>query len=113
MARTSDYVIEFTGNRRGHDPKFRNQPVASVKKAVARLARGLGIEGFSPHILRHTAASHMVMAGVPLAEVARMLGDSEAMVEKTYAKFSPDYLRRAADALAGETGPRDHERKAR
>ncbi len=44
----------------------------------------------------------MVMAGVPLAEVARMLGDSEAMVEKVYGKHSPDYLRRAADALAGE-----------
>jgi hypothetical protein len=41
-----------------------------------------------------------------------MLGDSEATTERVYGKWSPDYLRRAADALAGETGPREH-RKAK
>jgi hypothetical protein len=43
----------------------------------------------------------MVMAGVPFAEVAKMLGDTVEMIEKVYGRFSPDYLRRAADALAG------------
>jgi hypothetical protein len=48
----------------------------------------------------------MVMAGVPMVEIARMLGDTVAMIESTYGKHSPDFLRSAADALAGEPGPR-------
>ncbi|MCL2473331.1 MAG: integrase [Alphaproteobacteria bacterium] len=49
--------------------------------------------------MRHTAATWLVMEGVPLREVARLLGNSEAMVEKVYGKHSPDYLRRAVSAL--------------
>ncbi len=90
--RTTDHVIEY-----------HSAPVRSIKTGFRRACQDAGIAECSPHILRHTAASHMVMAGVPLAEVARMLGDTEAIVEKVYGKHSPDYLRRAADALAGET----------
>jgi len=42
------------------------------------------------------------MARVPMIEIARMLGDTVAMVEQVYGKHSPDFLRSAADALAGE-----------
>jgi hypothetical protein len=37
---------------------------------------------------------------VPLREVARLLGNSEAMVEKVYGKHPPDYLRRTVNALS-------------
>jgi len=39
------------------------------------------------------------MDGVPLREVARLLGNSEKMVKEVYGKHSPDYLRRAVNAL--------------
>jgi hypothetical protein len=39
------------------------------------------------------------MDGVPLAEVARLLGDSEKTVERVYGKHAPDFLRRAVDSL--------------
>jgi integrase len=90
-----------------HVIEFRGKPVASVKNGFAAACHRAGIEDCSPHVLRHSAASNMVMLGVPLREVARMLGDSEAMVERVYGKHSPDYLRRAADALAGDLGPRE------
>jgi integrase len=83
----SDNVIEYKG-----------MPVSSVKKAFARLCQDNRIEG-SPHILRHTAATWLVMDGVPLAEVARLLGDSEKTVEKVYGKHAPDYLQRAVKSL--------------
>jgi integrase len=86
----TDYVIEFRGN-----------PVASVKTAFKAACRRAGIEDCSPHVLRHSAATHMAEAGVPMAQIARMLGDTEAIVEKVYAKFSPDYLRVAAASLVG------------
>ena len=51
------------------------------------------IKGGSFHILRHTAASHYVMAGVPLAVVAQNLGHADTrMTEKHYAHLGPSYI---------------------
>jgi len=101
LAAVTEHVIEFRGRR-----------VASVKNGFSAACRRAGIDDCSPHVLRHSAATHMVMAGVPMVEIARMLGDSVAMVEQVYGKHSPDFLRGAADALAGEVGPRER-RKAK
>jgi len=46
--------------------------------------------GISPHVIRHTAATHMARNGVPLWKIAKILGNTLAMVEKVYAKWSPD-----------------------
>ncbi len=89
------HVVEWHGKR-----------LLSVKRGFAAACARAGIEGCSPHVLRHTAATHMVMARVPLAEIARLLGDSEEMVERVYGKHSPDYLKDATDALAGDVAPR-------
>ncbi len=83
----SDYVVEYHGKK-----------VACVRISFTRLCRENGIKA-SPHALRHTAATWLVMDGVPLSEVARLLGNSEAMVEQVYGKHSPDYLRRAVGVL--------------
>lgn len=88
---TCDAVVEFAGG-----------PVASVKTGFNAACRRAGLAGVTPHTLRHTAASWMVAGGVPLAEVARYLGDSEKMIEKVYGKHSPDYLRGAAKVLGGK-----------
>lgn len=86
-ART-DTVIEYGG-----------EGVAAIKKAFGRAVERAGIEPCGPHDLRRTAATWMVERGVPLAEVARYLGDSEKMVERVYGKHSPDYLAGAVAAL--------------
>lgn len=86
LAQTS-HVIEYNG-----------KPTHSVKKSFSGLCRACGIKA-SAHALRHTAATWMVMDGVPLSEVARLLGDSEKTVETVYGKHSPDYLRRAVKSL--------------
>lgn len=57
--------------------------------------------GISPHVLRHTAATHMARRGVPLWKVAKILGNTLAMVEKVYAKHCPDDLREAVDMISG------------
>ena len=91
----TDHVIEWNGRR-----------VYSIRRGFTQACVRAGLVDVTPHVLRHSAASYMVMAGVPIGEVARMLGDTIKTVEATYAKHAPDYLRRAADALAGEMGPR-------
>lgn len=56
--------------------------------------------GISPHVLRHTAATHMARRGVPLWIIAKILGNSLRMVEKVYAKHAPDDLRDAMDLIS-------------
>ncbi len=89
-AALSDYVIEYAG-----------RPVRSVKRAFAAAARRAELPaGTSPHVLRHSAAVHMAERGVPMSEISQYLGQSSTSVtERVYARFSPDYLRRAAGAL--------------
>lgn len=57
--------------------------------------------GISPHTLRHTAATHMARRGVPLFAIAKVLGNSVAMVEKVYAKWSPDNPEGTVDMISG------------
>lgn len=84
----SDHLIEFRG-----------RPVKNVHNGFNAACARAELVGVTPHILRHSAATWMVMDGVPLAEVARVLGDTEAVVEKVYAKHTPGYLARATNAL--------------
>lgn len=85
----SDRVVEWAG-----------RPVLSVKRGLASAARKARVGKVSPHLLRHTAAVHMVEAGVPMEEVAQYLGHSDVSVTRSvYARFSPEFLRGAAAAL--------------
>jgi integrase len=80
-----------------------SDPLGIVKRA----ADTAGLEDVSPHVLRHTAATHMVRRGIPLWKVAKILGNSLAMVERVYAHHCPDDLREAVDTITGramETG---------
>lgn len=61
--------------RRQHTP---------VRQAWAVFLRRLGLPYRSPHQLRHSVATALVSAGVPLGDVARYLGDSVQVVVSTY-----------------------------
>ena len=88
---TCPYVIE-------HGSK----PVASIKTGFRAAVRRSGLLGVSPHILRHSAATWLAMGGIPLEQIARLLGHTDPRITaRTYAKFSPDYLKSAVDALSG------------
>ncbi len=90
-AATCPYVIEYAG-----------KPVASLKTATRGAAKRAGLPGITPHILRHTAATWMAMAGVPMEEIGRLLGHRDVRTTwRIYAKYSPDYLRGAIAALSG------------
>ncbi len=84
----TDHVIERHG-----------KAVDDIKNGFAAACGRAGIEGATPNTLRHTAATWMAMAAVPMRDIARTLGDSEATTEKHYAKYHPDYLRSATGAL--------------
>jgi integrase len=97
MAQT-EWVIEYNGG-----PIKGRQ---GVRQAVVAAARRAKLADVTPYVLRHSAAVHMVQAGLPMAEISQFLGHSgTAITERTYARFSPNYLRRASDALSLRKGP--------
>ena len=52
-----------------------------------------------PHDLRRTWASLAVQAGVPIYEVASVLNDDVATVEKHYGVLRPGHLKSAINAV--------------
>ena len=86
-ARQSVNVIERGG-----------KPVASIKKAFAAASERSGVYA-TPYSLRHSAAVWRAEDGVPMAELAQLLGHEDSITtERHYARFSPTYLRKAANA---------------
>lgn len=62
-----------------------------------RFTQAIGMPWVTPHVLRHTFASLAVMAGVPVWDIAQMLGDTIATIEKSYMHLRPGHLARAAN----------------
>lgn len=63
---------------------------------AARIAAGLD-KAVTPHCLRHTRATWLMQAGVPIWEAAGSLGMSVEMLERTYGHHHPDWQKRAAE----------------
>ena len=86
----SIYVVNNNGRR-----------VRDMRKVWGKVIKAAGLEGVTPHTLRHTVATLLVRAGVPLIEVSKLLGHKDSRItERVYAKFSPDYLKKATEALS-------------
>lgn len=72
-----------------------------ANKAGFKAADGRKSTGVYPHLFRHTAATHMARRGVPLFDIAGILGNSLKMVEAVYAKHCPGRLKAAVDQISG------------
>ena len=70
-----------------------------VDNEVGRACRMVGVEGFHPHVTRHTVATRLVSAGIPLFEVAKTLGCTVGVIERTYAHLAPDHGESSARVL--------------
>jgi integrase len=88
------------GARTSHVIEWGGEPIKAVRTALSKAAKRAGVEGVSPHVLRHTAAVWMVEAGKPMDEIAAVLGHRDtATTRKVYARYSPDHLRDTMSAL--------------
>jgi len=84
----SGYVIEYNG-----------ESVLSIRKSFKSACDRAGLEGVMPYTLRHTGATLLAAAGVPMRQIAGMMGHTTQRVTELYAKHSPDFLQDAANAL--------------
>lgn len=74
---------------------------SSLSRSFKRILKNIGINESeaSLHTLRHTYASHLVMAGVDLSTVKKLLGHSRSTTTERYAHLAPEHLKEAAEKL--------------
>jgi len=71
----------------------------NVRKAFKGAKKRAGIVDFRFHDLRHTFASHLVMAGVDLKTIQELLGHKSFEMTLRYAHLSPEHKKAALDIL--------------
>ena len=70
----------------------RSWGASEQRRPLLQASEAARIEGANFHALRHTWASHRVMAGAPLVVVAQVLGHADTrMVDKHYGHLAPNY----------------------
>jgi integrase len=87
--RLTDHVIEWNG-----------ESVRCIRVGFRAACRRAGIDGVTPHTLRHTAASWLEASDVPMEKIARFLGHANPQITRdTYAKPSVESMRGAAEVV--------------
>jgi integrase len=83
------YVIEYFG-----------KPILRIDQSFRRVARDAGLNNVTPHTLRHTSATWMAQANVPMWVISKYLGHtSTRTTERIYAHHNPTFLMEAKQAL--------------
>jgi len=81
---------------------YRGRPVVKLRRSWSsvRIAAGHDARVDGPHILRHTAATWLMQAGVDSAEAADFLGMTPETLWNEYGHHHPDFQETAANAVA-------------
>ena len=72
----------------------------SIGTCFRRASRRAKLPGVTPHTLRHTFASRLVMAGVDLRTVQELGGWQTLAVVERYAHLSPAHKAQAVERIA-------------
>ena len=84
----------FPGKVAGKPMDLRKAWISALKEA--------GIQNFTFHCLRHSAASYMAMSGCSLVEIGILLGHKRLEVTKRYAHLSQKHLSKAVERMNEE-----------
>jgi|SRR3990167_4473754 len=75
------------------------QRYSDVKRSFTSALKKSGIKDFHFHDLRHTFASHLVMAGIDLVTVKELLGHKDLKMTLRYSHLSPSHKLKAVATL--------------
>ncbi len=93
--RRLDSPLLFPGHRNPRKPLVIEAP---WREAIA----AAGIEGFRIHDMRHSCASWLAMAGVPMGTIAEILGHKSLQMTKRYSHLSTEHLAGVLESVTGK-----------
>ncbi len=94
------HLIRWSNQHRGtHVVMFRGKTVESIKTGIRRAAERAGIEGVTPHVLKHTAITWAVAKGLDIEEAAEYFNTSPETIRKHYWHHSPKHQARALEVI--------------
>lgn len=83
----------------GEPRLFPGMTEAKLYRMVRKWGELAGVEDCHPHRFRHYRACWLLRQGLTLFEVAQLLGDSSAVTEKFYAKWTPGQADRVRELV--------------
>lgn len=102
-SQASEWLKKYLSIRLRKETKLKNLFVSSLGRPLTRYevymfvreyGEKAGIEGLSPHILRHSFATHLIQNGADIRLVQKMLGHSDISTTQIYTHLKKDNLQR-------------------
>jgi integrase len=87
------YVVHRNGKRLG-----------DIKEGFAAACERAGMEGVSPHVLKHTAITWTMQNGVDPWQAAGFIATSVETLLRVYGHHHPDFMQEAAEAVGRRPG---------
>lgn len=95
-------LLDSSSNPDSTERVFKTITYAELHYLWQKAKKSIGFEAddqFVPHCLRHTCASRLAQAGVPIVTIKEFMGHKNIQVTMRYAHLSPNQLDRAKEAL--------------
>jgi integrase len=82
------WAVEYQGAR-----------VGDVKRAFPKAAASAGLDGITPHTLKHTAITWALQNGASVWDCSGFFSTSPDTIERVYGHHSPDHQQSALRAI--------------
>lgn len=80
--------------------EWEGEPVLRVSKGFARVVNEAGLQGVSPHVLRHTAVTWAMQNGADPTEARGFFGLTQEVMDRVYLHHHPDHQKGVARAVS-------------
>lgn len=88
---------KMDGDKNQYIVSYAGRPVKRIKQGWNEACKRAGVKDATPHVLRHTRVSELLLKGVSVWEVAQSVGMSVEMIEQVYGHLVPGWQEDASE----------------